>query len=120
MRMFQMMFVIVAFSEHHVERYVAALSRVPYVGRSLQAPFKDFLRKQKASLHSVGAHEVSTHVRNDARVRADENLAITRGVWLCCTRNGRVLSHKHCQLVGPSISCTPVGTTTQSGTTSQM
>jgi len=56
----QKMFVIVAFSEHHVDKYVAALSRVPYVGRSLQAPFKEFLRKQKASLHSVGAHETKT------------------------------------------------------------
>lgn len=121
MLMFQMLFVIVAFSEHHVDRYVALLSRVPYVGRSLQAPFKEFLRKQKASLHSVGGmHEVSARVRNHAHVCADETFAITRGVRLCCARDDLVLFDKHRQLIGPSISCTPVGTTTQNGTTSKM
>ena len=51
----QMLFVIVAFSEHHVDKYVSALARVPYVGKLLQSPFKEFLRKQKASLHSHSA-----------------------------------------------------------------
>ena len=51
----QKLFVIIAFSEHHVEKLVSIIGDVPHVGHALQAPFKDFLAKQKASLHGKAA-----------------------------------------------------------------
>ncbi|CAN8016100.1 unnamed protein product, partial [Ixodes persulcatus] len=52
----QKLFVIIAFNEHHVELLLKTLRYIPYVGKFLQAPFKEFLAKQKAKLHrKVGA-----------------------------------------------------------------
>lgn len=56
---FQKLFVIIAFSEHHVEKLVSIIGDVPYIGQALQAPFKDFLAKQKASLHGKAAGAVA-------------------------------------------------------------
>ncbi|XP_013787248.1 vacuole membrane protein 1-like, partial [Limulus polyphemus] len=47
----QKLFVIIAFNEHHVEHIVSKLKYIPYVGKYLQAPFKELLVKQKAKLH---------------------------------------------------------------------
>ncbi|XP_046386216.1 vacuole membrane protein 1-like isoform X1 [Ischnura elegans] len=47
----QKMFVIIAFNEVLVERAVGMLARVPYIGKKLQEPFKEFLVKQKTKLH---------------------------------------------------------------------
>lgn len=53
----QKLFVIIAFNENHVELLLKMLRYIPYVGRYLQAPFKEFLAKQKAKLHrKVGSH----------------------------------------------------------------
>ncbi|KAH8039872.1 hypothetical protein HPB51_009128 [Rhipicephalus microplus] len=53
----QKLFVIIAFNENHVELLLKMLRYIPYVGRFLQAPFKEFLAKQKAKLHrKVGSH----------------------------------------------------------------
>ena len=48
---FQMFFVVLTFSEHHVEHLVAMLKQVPRVGPYLHAPFKEFLQAQKLRLH---------------------------------------------------------------------
>ncbi|XP_076369254.1 vacuole membrane protein 1-like isoform X2 [Tachypleus tridentatus] len=47
----QKLFVIIAFNEHQVEHIVSKLKYIPYVGKYLQAPFKELLVKQKAKLH---------------------------------------------------------------------
>ncbi|CAD5214896.1 unnamed protein product [Bursaphelenchus okinawaensis] len=47
----QMLFVIVTFSEHHVEDLVNLLKKIPKYGEDLQAPFYKFLQEQKRKLH---------------------------------------------------------------------
>ena len=49
--MLQKMFIIVAFNESHFEQFVALISSLPVVGKYLDTPFREFLIKQKASLH---------------------------------------------------------------------
>ncbi|CAH1801837.1 unnamed protein product [Owenia fusiformis] len=53
----QKLFVIFTFSEHHVESIVNLLKYIPRYGPSLQAPFKEWLEKQKSKLHvKPGTH----------------------------------------------------------------
>lgn len=47
----QKLFVIIAFNEALVERAVNVSEFIPYVGKYLHAPFREFLEKQKAKLH---------------------------------------------------------------------
>jgi len=47
----QKIFVIFVFSEHHVEQVIQLIKHIPYFGASLQAPFKEYLEKQKTKLH---------------------------------------------------------------------
>lgn len=47
----QQLFVIFIFSEHHVEQVISLIKYVPSVGSKLQAPFKEYLNKQKEKLH---------------------------------------------------------------------
>ena len=41
------MFVIIAFNETLLAKAVNILARIPFVGNSLQAPFKSFLERQQ-------------------------------------------------------------------------
>ncbi|CAI4230359.1 unnamed protein product [Auanema sp. JU1783] len=53
----QMLFVIIAFSEHHVDNVVNLLAQVPVVGESIRQPIKELLIRQKNSLHRApGTH----------------------------------------------------------------
>lgn len=56
----QKVFVVVTFSEHHVEALVDLIGLVPKFGESMQAPFREFLRKQKANLHRPVGQYVET------------------------------------------------------------
>lgn len=47
----QKLFVIIAFNEALVERAVNVSEFIPYVGKYLHSPFREFLEKQKAKLH---------------------------------------------------------------------
>ncbi|GAB6030026.1 Vacuolar membrane protease [Chamberlinius hualienensis] len=47
----QKLFVIIAFNEVLVEKAVNVTEHVPYVGKYLHVPFREFLEKQKARLH---------------------------------------------------------------------
>lgn len=47
----QMVFVIVAFNENHVNHLVQIIGHIPHFGSYLQVPFKEFFAKQKAKLH---------------------------------------------------------------------
>lgn len=49
----QKVFVILAFSENHFEWAVELIGGIPYVGKYMQAPFSDYLEKQKSKLHRV-------------------------------------------------------------------
>lgn len=54
---FQMLFVIIAFSEHHVEHLANLLAKIPFAGESIRDPIKDFMKKQKEALHRTpGTH----------------------------------------------------------------
>lgn len=55
----QKLFVIFLFSEKHVEHVVHLFKYLPY-GKSLQAPFKEYLEKQKAKLHHKPGTDVAT------------------------------------------------------------
>jgi hypothetical protein len=52
----QKTFVIIAFSEHHLEQFVDVIKSIPYVGHHINEPFREFLIKQKASLHQTPGH----------------------------------------------------------------
>nr|CAB3267617.1 vacuole membrane protein 1 [Phallusia mammillata] len=54
----QKLFIVMTFSKHHVEMLVDWLGYIPALGRHLQAPFKEFLQKQKANFH----HKVGTQL----------------------------------------------------------
>uniref|UniRef100_A0A914VUJ7 Vacuole membrane protein 1 n=1 Tax=Plectus sambesii TaxID=2011161 RepID=A0A914VUJ7_9BILA len=56
----QMLFVVIAFSEHHVELVVGLLRYIPMVGKKLQAPFKEYLRQQKEKLHHKPGEAIAT------------------------------------------------------------
>ncbi|XP_055619840.1 vacuole membrane protein 1-like isoform X2 [Toxorhynchites rutilus septentrionalis] len=47
----QKMFVIIAFNENLVEKAVDLLQIIPFIGKTLQEPFKAFLQNQKDRLH---------------------------------------------------------------------
>ncbi|KJH50113.1 hypothetical protein DICVIV_03750 [Dictyocaulus viviparus] len=53
----QMLFVIIAFSEHHVENLIFQMGKIPYIGDAIQQPIREMLQKQKMSLHRApGSH----------------------------------------------------------------
>ncbi|KAI6240963.1 Vacuole membrane protein 1 [Aphelenchoides fujianensis] len=47
----QMVFVIMAFSEHHMDHLINKLKLVPAIGPKLQVIFREFLNEQKRKLH---------------------------------------------------------------------
>ena len=53
----QTVFIIFLFSEHHVERIIRWMKHIPYYGRLLQTPFKEWLNEQKGNMHrKAGEH----------------------------------------------------------------
>ncbi|CAD6199893.1 unnamed protein product [Caenorhabditis auriculariae] len=53
----QMLFVIIAFSEHHAEHVVDLLEKIPVVGSHIRKPMLELLTKQKNALHRTpGTH----------------------------------------------------------------
>lgn len=54
----QKLFVIVAFNENYVELFVNSSRNIPYVGKYLHEPLREFLVKQKKSLHRGSAQVV--------------------------------------------------------------
>uniref|UniRef100_A0AC35TMA0 Transmembrane protein 49 n=1 Tax=Rhabditophanes sp. KR3021 TaxID=114890 RepID=A0AC35TMA0_9BILA len=47
----QVLFVIIAFSAHHVEDLISKMKLIPVVGEKLRAPLKTFFENQKKRLH---------------------------------------------------------------------
>jgi hypothetical protein len=58
----QTMFIIFLFSEHHVERIIRWMKHIPYYGRLLQTPFKDWLKEQKDKMHRKPGQHLTGHV----------------------------------------------------------
>jgi len=58
----QTVFIIFIFSEHHVERIIRWMRRIPYYGRLLQTPFKDWLTEQKEKMHSKPQANLTGHM----------------------------------------------------------
>ncbi|KAJ1365891.1 Ectopic P granules protein 3 [Parelaphostrongylus tenuis] len=57
----QMLFVIIAFSEHHVENLIHQMGKIPYVGDLIRQPIRELLVRQKLSLHrKPGTHVEQT------------------------------------------------------------
>lgn len=57
-----MFFVILTFSEHHVEHFMSLLKRLPSVGDKLQALFQEFFNEQKRRLHRSPGDKISEQV----------------------------------------------------------
>ncbi|VDM54865.1 unnamed protein product, partial [Angiostrongylus costaricensis] len=72
----QMLFVIIAFSEHHVENLIHQMGKIPYVGDVIRQPIREMLVKQKLSLHRTPG----THVE---QVRRFEQTFIYFGISTC-------------------------------------
>ncbi|XP_019848781.1 PREDICTED: vacuole membrane protein 1-like [Amphimedon queenslandica] len=53
----QKFFVIVAFSNDHVEWFINWIGLIPYVGVYLQKPFSEYLKQQKLKLHMKGTEK---------------------------------------------------------------
>uniref|UniRef100_A0A1I8B0G8 Vacuole membrane protein 1 n=1 Tax=Meloidogyne hapla TaxID=6305 RepID=A0A1I8B0G8_MELHA len=47
----QMLFVVLTFSEHHVEHLVGQLKNIPHIGAFIHTPLREFLLAQKLRLH---------------------------------------------------------------------
>jgi len=58
----QTMFIIFLFSEHHVERIIRWMKHIPYYGRLLQTPFKDWLKEQKGKMHRKPGQHLTGHI----------------------------------------------------------
>ena len=54
----QTIFIIVLFSEHHVERLIHWMRHLPVYGRAFQQPFEDWLREQKERMHRKSAEQL--------------------------------------------------------------
>lgn len=50
----QMLFVIFIFTKHHLEALEGLIAGIPEIGPALQAPFAEYMEKQKLKLHSGG------------------------------------------------------------------
>ncbi|CAF1052886.1 unnamed protein product [Adineta ricciae] len=59
----QTVFIIFLFSEHHVERIIRWMKHIPYYGRLLQTPFKDWLQEQKGKMHRKPGENLTGHVQ---------------------------------------------------------
>lgn len=57
-----MFFVVLTFSEHHVETFVNLIKRIPTIGDGLQALLKEFFNEQKRKLHRSPDDKVSEQV----------------------------------------------------------
>ncbi|CAF0998590.1 unnamed protein product [Adineta ricciae] len=58
----QTVFIIFLFSEHHVESIIRWMKHIPYYGRLLQTPFKDWLHEQKGKMHRTNDESTSGHL----------------------------------------------------------
>ncbi|CAF0734614.1 unnamed protein product [Rotaria sp. Silwood1] len=58
----QTVFIIFLFSEHHVERIIRWMKHIPYYGKLLQTPFKDWLLEQKGKMHRKPGENLTGHV----------------------------------------------------------
>ena len=56
----QKIFIIMAFNEKLVATVVSNINRIPWLGPKIEAPFKEFLAKQKEKLHRKAGSPVES------------------------------------------------------------
>lgn len=61
----QKMFVIFLFSQHHLDNLFSLLSKLPYVGESIQPLFQEWLNAEKKKLHKSG-NDMHKHVPTES------------------------------------------------------
>ena len=99
----QTVFIIFIFSEHHVERIIRWIKYIPYYGRSLQAPFKDWLQEQKGKMHSKPDEDLTRHVAKISLLTRIFNFLVTAMIiyFIASIINSlaqRYYKRKHCAL----------------------
>ena len=73
----QTVFIIFIFSEHHVERIIRYMKHIPYYGRLLQTPFKDWLQEQKGKMHNKPGRNFAGHVAKVSLLTRLFNMFVT-------------------------------------------
>lgn len=73
----QTVFIIFIFSEHHVERIIRWMKHIPYYGRLLQTPFKDWLQEQKGKMHRKPGENLTGHTTKTALLTRMFNIFVT-------------------------------------------
>jgi membrane protein YqaA with SNARE-associated domain len=64
----QTIFIIFLFSEHHVERIIRWMKHIPYYGRLLQTPFKEWLKEQKHKMHRKPGEHLTNHLTRTSKL----------------------------------------------------
>ncbi len=57
-----MFFVILTFSEHHVDIFMNLIKKIPTIGEGMQALFREFFNEQKRRLHRSPDEKISEQV----------------------------------------------------------
>jgi membrane protein YqaA with SNARE-associated domain len=73
----QTVFIIFLFSEHHVERIIRWMKHIPYYGRLLQTPFKDWLKEQKGKMHRKPGENLTGHMTKISTLTRIFNVFVT-------------------------------------------
>lgn len=58
----QTTFIIILFSEHHVERLIRLMKHIPYYGRLLQTPFQEWLKEEKQKMHRKTGEQLTDQI----------------------------------------------------------
>ena len=102
------------FSKRHIKLSLSC-SDLPYIGRYIQAPFSEYLEKQKLKLHRKPGDQGNQPVSQSLLINFIADVVIitcytttecklaSEGVWVCDTSNGLLLSHLHCQFNGTEL-----------------
>lgn len=57
-----MFFVVLTFSEHHVENFIALVKNIPKIGETLQALLREYFNEQQRKLHRNSGDKISEQV----------------------------------------------------------
>lgn len=89
----QTVFIIILFSEHHVEQVIDWIKSVPYLGQFFQRPLKDWFKEQKNRMH--GQMPINTAERSIVSKFFDYFVMIMIGYFLVSIINS--LAQKYYQ-----------------------
>ncbi|ESO02843.1 hypothetical protein HELRODRAFT_185679 [Helobdella robusta] len=86
----QKLFVIIAFSEKHVDQVVNLVENIPYIGPSIKKPFEEYLANQKLKLH---ASDTSTLEHNWLSWTFEKIVLIMIGYFVISIINSMAQNH---------------------------